>query len=52
MSEIAGLQREMTEFRSDLALLILAVVAIGFVIITLPMGLLTSYLSSRLAVKR
>ena len=52
VSEIAGLQREMTEFRSDLALLILAVVAIGFVIITLPMGLLTSYLSSRLAVKR
>jgi glutamate transport system permease protein len=52
VAEIAGLQREMTEFRSDLALLILAVVAIGFVIITLPMGLLTSYLSSRLAVKR
>jgi glutamate transport system permease protein len=47
VAEIAGLQREMTEFRSDLA-----VVAIGFVIITLPMGLLTSYLSSRLAVKR
>jgi glutamate transport system permease protein len=42
----------MTEFRSDLALLILLIVAIGFVIITLPMGLLTSYLSSRLAVKR
>jgi glutamate transport system permease protein len=52
VAEIAGLQREMTEFRSDLALLILFVVAIGFVIITLPMGLLTSYLSSRLAVKR
>jgi len=52
VAEIAGLQREMTEFRSDLALLILLVVAIGFVIITLPMGLLTSYLSSRLAVKR
>ncbi len=52
VAEIAGLQREMTEFRSDLALIILAVVAIGFVIITLPMGLLTSYLSSRLAVKR
>ena len=52
VAEIAGLQREMTEFRSDLALLILLIVAIGFVIITLPMGLLTSYLSSRLAVKR
>jgi glutamate transport system permease protein len=52
VAEIAGLQREMTEFRSDLALLILLVVAIGFVVITLPMGLVTSYLSSRLAVKR
>jgi glutamate transport system permease protein len=52
VSEIAGLQREMTEFRSDLALPIVLVVAIGFVIITLPMGLLTSYLSSRLAVRR
>jgi len=31
---------------------IVLVVAIGFVIITLPMGLLTSYLSSRLAVRR
>lgn len=52
VAEIAGLQREMTEFRSDLALQIVLVVAIGFVIITLPMGLLTSYLSSRLAVRR
>jgi len=52
VAEIAGLQREMTEFRSDLALAIVLVVAIGFVIITLPMGLLTSYLSSRLAVRR
>jgi glutamate transport system permease protein len=52
VAEIAGLQREMTEFRSDLALPIVLVVAIGFVIITLPMGLLTSYLSSRLAVRR
>ncbi|MEP6650064.1 MAG: amino acid ABC transporter permease [Lapillicoccus sp.] len=52
VSEIAGLQRQMTEFRSDLALPILLVVALGFVVITLPMGLLTSYLSGRLVVKR
>ena len=52
VAEIAGLQREMSEFRSDLALQIVLLVAIGFVIITLPMGLLTSYLSSRLAVRR
>lgn len=52
VAEIAGLQREMQEFRSDLALPILFIVAIGFVIITLPMGLLTTYLSNRLVVKR
>jgi len=34
VAEIAGLQREMTEFRSDLALPIVLIVAIGFVIIS------------------
>ena len=36
----------------DLILPIFLVVAIGFVILTLPVGLLTTYLSNRLAVKR
>ena len=40
------------EFRSDLILPIFLVVAIGFVILTLPVGLLTTYLSNRLSVKR
>lgn len=52
VSEIAGLMKEMQEFRNDLIVPIFLVVAIGFVILTLPVGLLTTYLSSRLAVKR
>jgi len=52
LTEIAGLQRTMLEDRIDLFGPIIVIVALGFVIITLPMGLLTSYLSSRLAVKR
>ncbi|MEO7060228.1 MAG: amino acid ABC transporter permease [Lapillicoccus sp.] len=52
VAEIAGLQRTMQEDRIDLLFSIILVVAVGFVIITLPMGLLTSHLSGRLAVKR
>jgi len=52
VSEIAGLMSEMIENRSDLLLFIFAIVAIGFVILTLPIGLLTTYLSNRLVVKR
>ncbi len=52
VAEIAGLQRTMLEDRIDLFGPIILVVAIGFVVITLPMGLATSYLSARLSVKR
>jgi glutamate transport system permease protein len=52
VSEIAGLMSEMIEFRSDLLLPIFLVVAIGFIILTLPVGILTTYLSNRLVVKR
>lgn len=52
VAEISGLQKTMTEDRIDLILPIILVVAVGFVIITLPMGLATSWLSGRLAVKR
>ena len=44
--------RNMIAFRPDAGLLIFLLVAIGFVILTLPVGLLTSWLSARLAVKR
>lgn len=50
--EVASQMRSMIEFRPDAGLLIFLVIAIGFVILTLPVGLLTSWLSSRLAVKR
>ena len=44
--------RQMIEFRSDLIVPIFLIVALGFVILTLPIGLLTTYLSNRLAVRR
>lgn len=50
--EVAYQMRNMIEFRPDAGILIFLVIAIGFVILTLPVGLLTSWLSSRLAVKR
>jgi glutamate transport system permease protein len=52
VAEISGLMKEMQEFRPDLILWIFLIVAVGFVILTLPVGLLTTYLSNRLAVKR
>ncbi|MDV3220589.1 amino acid ABC transporter permease [Intrasporangium sp.] len=52
VAEVSGLMREMIEFRSDLILAIFLIVAIGFVILTLPVGVLITHLSNRLAVKR
>lgn len=52
VAEVSGVMKSMQEARADLAIPILLIVAIGFVILTLPMGILTSHLSSRLAVKR
>ncbi|WP_347354896.1 amino acid ABC transporter permease [Intrasporangium sp.] len=52
VAEIAGLMKQMQEFNNNLIVPIFLIVAIGFVILTLPVGLLTTYLSNRLAVKR
>ncbi|GAA6524758.1 amino acid ABC transporter permease [Intrasporangium sp. DVR] len=52
VAEVSGMMREMIEFRSDLLLFIFLIVAIGFVILTLPIGVLVTHLSNRLAVKR
>ena len=52
VAEISGLQKSMMEDRPDLFGPIVLIVAIGFVIITLPMGAATSWLSGRLAVRR
>lgn len=52
VAEIAGLMKQMQEFNNNLILPIFLIVAIGFVILTLPVGLITTYLSTRLAVRR
>lgn len=52
VAEISGLQKTMMEDRPDLFVVIVLIVAVGFVVITLPMGLLTSHLSARLGVRR
>lgn len=52
VAETAYRMKAVAEFRPDLLMLGFAVVALGFVILTLPLGMLTGYLSSRLAVKR
>jgi glutamate transport system permease protein len=52
VGEIAGVMKQMQEFNPDLILPIFLIVAIGFVILTLPVGLITTHLSNRLAVKR
>ncbi|HET7397606.1 MAG TPA: amino acid ABC transporter permease [Intrasporangium sp.] len=52
VAEVSGLMKEMQEFRPDLLIPIFGIVAIGFVVLTLPVGLLTTHLSTRLAVRR
>jgi glutamate transport system permease protein len=42
----------MIEARSDVLLLIFAIFALGFVVLTLPMGILVTSMSNRLAVRR
>ena len=52
VAEISGLMKEMMEFRPGVIVVIFLIVALGFVILTLPIGLVTTHLSSKLAVKR
>jgi len=52
VAELALAMKNIAEFRSDVLLLGFAVIALAFVILTLPTGLLISRLSQRLAVKR
>ena len=52
VAEAAYMMNNMIEFNSDLNTAIFLLIALGFVILTLPMGLLTTSLSKRLAVKR
>lgn len=50
--EISSLMKTMIEFRPDVIIAIFLVVALGFVLIVVPVGLLTTWASRKLAVKR
>ncbi|MGF9662788.1 amino acid ABC transporter permease [Arthrobacter crystallopoietes] len=50
--EAAGLMKTMIEFRPDVIMAIFATFALGFVVIVIPIGLLTTWLSKKLAVAR
>lgn len=50
--EAAYAMKKVAEFHSDVLLQGFALVALGFVILTLPLGLLIGYVSKRLAVRR
>ncbi len=52
VAEAAALMKEMIEFRPDVLLSIFVLMALGFVVLTLPVGLLFTWLSRRLAVAR
>src|SRR5215207_5536199 len=52
VAEASYLMRGMIEFRPDLIYVIFAIMATGFVILTLPIGVLFTTLSRRLAVRR
>ena len=52
VAEASGMMKSMIEFNSDLIFMIFFVFALGFVIIVVPIGLLTTWASRKLAVKR
>jgi glutamate transport system permease protein len=52
VAEASYLMRGMIEFRPDLIYVIFVILATGFVVLTLPVGLLFTNLSRRLAVRR
>lgn len=52
VAEAAALMKEMIEFRPDVLAAIFLLMALGFVLLTLPVGVLFTWLSRRLAVAR
>lgn len=52
VAEASGLMKTMIEFNPDLMIYIFLTIAIGFCIIVIPMGVLTTWLSDKLAVAR
>ena len=51
-TETSSLMSEMIEFRPDLIIQIFLIFALGYVILIIPIGMLTTYLSNKLAVRR
>jgi glutamate transport system permease protein len=51
-TETSSLMRTMIEFRPDLMVAIFLLFAVGYVILVIPIGVATTWLSERLAVKR
>lgn len=52
VAEASGMMRTMIEFNPNLMVYIFLTIAIGFCIIVIPMGILTTWLSDKLAVAR
>lgn len=52
VTEISALMKTMIEFRPDVIIAVFLTVALGFVVLVIPVGLLTTWLSQKLAVKR
>ncbi|GGM61951.1 glutamate ABC transporter permease [Longimycelium tulufanense] len=52
VAEAAGLMKEMIENESDKILVVFGVFAVGFVLLTLPTGLLLGWVAKKMAVKR
>lgn len=52
VAQVSHAMRRMIEFRSDVLFTVFGLVALTFIVLTLPMGILTGRLSERLAVKR
>ncbi|EFA23253.1 amino acid ABC transporter permease [Bifidobacterium gallicum] len=51
-TETSSLMSEMIEFRPDVIIQIFLIFAIGYVILIIPIGVLTTFLSNKLAVRR
>ena len=51
-TETSSLMSEMIEFRPDVIVQIFLIFAFGYVILIIPIGMLTTYLSNKLAVRR
>lgn len=52
VAEASGMMKSMIEFNSDLIFVIFLIFALGFVVIVVPIGVLTTWASRKLAVKR